>query len=169
MIGPLERASAVPRAGAERAPKGSGGGESARSPRERLWDLAREATVLRTEPGASNELLEATAALQDLAYRLVLAADAETARSRLAELRAIQAELLRAVRAACNGPYLVTNAERMVSWLGVPLPSLPQMALCRCASALKPFCDGAHAEVGFRDEKTRSACSTGATPMSGSR
>ena len=54
--------------------------------------LAREATVLRTERGASNELLEATAALQDLAYRLALAADAETARSRLAELRAIQDE-----------------------------------------------------------------------------
>ena len=47
----------------------------------------------------------------------------------------------------------MTNTERLVSWLGVRLPSLPQMALCRCgASALKPFCDGAHAEVGFTDE-----------------
>jgi CDGSH-type Zn-finger protein/truncated hemoglobin YjbI/ferredoxin len=158
VIGPLERASAVPQAGAaagtERAPTDPGDGEPARSPRERLWELARETTVLRTDPGASNELLEATAALQDLAYRFALAADPESARSRLSELRAIQAELPRAVRAARNGPYLVTNAERLVSWLGVPLPSLPQMALCRCgASALKPFCDGAHAEVGFTDEK----------------
>ena len=158
VIGPLERASAVPQAGAEagteRAPTGRDDEEPARSPRDRLWELAREATVLRTEPGASNELLEATAALQDLAYRFALAADPESARSRLAELRAIQAELPRAVRAAHNGPYLVTNSERLVSWLGVPLPSLPQMALCRCgASALKPFCDGAHAEVGFTDEK----------------
>ena len=158
VIGPLERASAVPQAsaevGTERAPTVRGDGEPARSPRERLWELAREATVLRTEPGASNELLEATAALQDLAYRFALAADPESARSRLAELRAIQAELPRAVRAARNGPYLVTNAERLVSWLGVPLASLPQMALCRCgASALKPFCDGSHSEIGFTDEK----------------
>ena len=59
--------------------------------------------MLRTEPGASNELLEATAALQDLAYRFALAADPESARSRLAEL-AIQAELPRAVGTARNGP-----------------------------------------------------------------
>ena len=154
VIGPLERASAAPEAGTERAPTGHGDGEPARSLRERLWELAREATVLRTEPGASNELLEATAALQDLAYRFALAADPESARSRLDELRAIQANLPAGIRAARNGPYLVTNAERFVSWLGVPLPSLPQMALCRCgASALKPFCDGAHAEVAFTDEK----------------
>jgi CDGSH-type Zn-finger protein/truncated hemoglobin YjbI/ferredoxin len=158
VIGPLERAWAVAQAGAEadteRAPTARGDGEPARSPRERLWELARGATVLRTEPGASNELLEATAALQDLAYRFALAADPESAQSRLGELRAIQANLPAAIRAARNGPYLVTNAERFVSWLGVPLPSLPQMALCRCgASALKPFCDGAHAEVGFTDGK----------------
>ena len=150
VIGPLERASAVPQAGTERAPTGRGDGEPARSPRERLWELAKEATVLRTEPGASNGLLEATAALQDLAYRFALAADPESARGRLDELRAIQAELPHAIRAARNGPYLVTNAERLVTWLGVPLPSLPQMALCRCgASALKPFCDGAHKRSGF--------------------
>jgi CDGSH-type Zn-finger protein/truncated hemoglobin YjbI len=158
VIGPLERASAVAQggveAGAERAPTGRGGGEPARSPRERLWELATGATVLRTEPGASNELLEATAALQDLAYRFAVADDPGAADERLAELRALQGELPRAVRPARNGPYLVTNAGRLVSWLGVSLPSLPQMALCRCgASALKPFCDGAHAEVGFTDEK----------------
>jgi hypothetical protein len=62
VIGPLERASALPHAGTEagteRASTGRGDGEPARSPRECLWDLAREATVLRTEPGATNELLE---------------------------------------------------------------------------------------------------------------
>ena len=71
VIGPLERASAVPQAGAvagtEGATAGRGDGEPARSPQERLWELAREATALRTEPAASNELLEATAALQELA------------------------------------------------------------------------------------------------------
>lgn len=53
VIRPLERASAVPQAGAEagteQAPTGRGDGEPSRSPRERLWELAREATVLRTK------------------------------------------------------------------------------------------------------------------------
>ena len=42
----------------------------------------------------------------------------------LDELRTIQAELPATIRAAPNGPYLVTNAERLTSWLWVPLPSL---------------------------------------------
>jgi CDGSH-type Zn-finger protein/truncated hemoglobin YjbI/ferredoxin len=149
VVGPLERASSLPRSSAV-----AGAEEPVDSPRERLWNLAREATVLRTEPGASNELLEATAALQDLAYRFALAADLDAAQSRLEALWTIQAELPSAIRAAHNGPYLATNAERLVSGLGVPFVSLPQMALCRCgASALKPFCDGTHAEIGFNDEK----------------
>ena len=78
----------------------------------------------RGKPRCCGRSPEATAALQDLAYRFALAADPESARSRLAELRAIQAELPRAVRAAHNGPYLVTNTERLVSWLGVPLQKL---------------------------------------------
>jgi CDGSH-type Zn-finger protein/truncated hemoglobin YjbI/ferredoxin len=140
VVAPLERASATP--------GGRGAQAHTDSPWERLWELALEATALRTEPGASNELLEATAALQALAVA------GDSAESRIAELWAIQAELPSAIRAARNGPYLVTNADRFVNWLGERLPALPQMALCRCgASALKPLCDGAHAEIGFTDEK----------------
>jgi CDGSH-type Zn-finger protein/truncated hemoglobin YjbI/ferredoxin len=140
VVVPLERVSA--------ASDGHGAQAPTQSPWERLWELALEATALRTEPGASNELLEATAALQDLTVT------GDSAESRLAELRAIQAGLPPAIRAARDGPYLVTNAERLVNWLGEPLPALPQMALCRCgASALKPLCDGSHAEVGFSDAK----------------
>jgi CDGSH-type Zn-finger protein/truncated hemoglobin YjbI/ferredoxin len=148
VIGPLERAAAVHEASAD-------GEEPARvSPRERLWELAREATQLRTELDSSNELLEATAALQDLAYRFALAADPDSAGDRLAELKAIQAEVPAAIRAARNGPYLVTNADRLLDWLGAPLDALPQMAFCRCgASALKPLCDGTHSQNGFTDEK----------------
>ncbi len=146
MVRPLEQAH----------PAESNGNENDRALAltERLWDLAMEATQLRVSPDASNELLEATAALQGLAHEFALADDADAADARLAKLREIQARLPTAIRAAHNGPYLVTNAERLVSWLGVPHASLPQMALCRCgASALKPFCDGSHAEVGFTDEK----------------
>jgi CDGSH-type Zn-finger protein/truncated hemoglobin YjbI len=121
---------------------------------ERLWDLATEATELRVVTDASNELLEATAALQGLAYELALEDDQDSAAARLAKLREFQAGLPTAIRPAHNGPYLVTNAERLVSYLGVPHTSLPQMALCRCgASKLKPYCDGSHSEIGFTDEK----------------
>jgi CDGSH-type Zn-finger protein/truncated hemoglobin YjbI len=123
-------------------------------PGDRLRHLALDATQQRAQPDARNELLEATAALQDLAYRFALADDPDAADELLAELTAVQAALPTAIRASRNGPYLVTNAERLTSWLGVPLPSLPQIALCRCgASALKPLCDGTHAEIGFTDEK----------------
>jgi CDGSH-type Zn-finger protein/truncated hemoglobin YjbI len=151
VIGPLGRASGAQQVGASQE---AGPRRSAGALQDRLWNLAREATTLRSSDGASNELLEATAALQDLVYRLASADDPDLARNRLSELAAIQAKLPTVIRAARNGPYLVTNAERLVSWLGEPLLSLPQMALCRCgASVLKPFCDGTHAEVGFSDEK----------------
>jgi CDGSH-type Zn-finger protein len=121
---------------------------------DRLRQLALDATDQRTAADAPNELLEATAALQDLAYEFAYADDPDAAAALLDELRTIQAELPTTIRAAHNGPYLVTNAERLTSWLGVPLPLLPQMALCRCgASKLKPLCDGSHAEIGFTDEK----------------
>jgi CDGSH-type Zn-finger protein/truncated hemoglobin YjbI/ferredoxin len=121
---------------------------------DRLRSLAREATTLRTLPGSSNELLEATAALQDLAYRFAAADDRDSGPALVDELRAIQAEVPAAIRTAPNRPYLVTNAARLTSWLGVSISSLPQMALCRCgASAIKPFCDGSHTEIGFTDEK----------------
>ena len=55
VIGPLERASAVPRAGAEagteRAPTGRGDGEPARSPRERLWDWRGKPPCCGRSPG----------------------------------------------------------------------------------------------------------------------
>jgi CDGSH-type Zn-finger protein/truncated hemoglobin YjbI len=116
---------------------------------ERLAQLARDATRLRLSPGLPPEVQEATAALQDLACQLSLD------RARLiAELREIQAALPAAIQSEANGPYLVTNAENLVDWLGQPLPVLPQMALCRCGgSHLKPFCDGSHAEIGFTDAK----------------
>ena len=53
-----------------------------------------------------------------------------------------------------NGPYLVTNVTVLRTPLGEELGVPPQLALCRCgASALKPFCDGAHATSGFTDGK----------------
>ncbi len=115
-----------------------------------LWELALAATALvARRPGAPG-LLEATAALQDLACR----EDPEHADQRLAELRALQAGMEPVIRIAPDGPYLVTNAENLRDGLGCPMAARPQLALCRCgASARKPYCDGAHARTGFSGEK----------------
>lgn len=120
-----------------------------------LWALAVRATTLRAASGAPAALLEATAALQDIACAYGSGDGPEGADAKLAEFRRLQAELAAEIQPAPNGPYLVTNVEDLRDWLGCTLTARPQMALCRCgASALKPFCDGAHARVGFSDEKS---------------
>ncbi len=118
-----------------------------------LWQLARDATRLRLSATVPAEVHEATAALQDLALRYAPDGESDCA-ARLTELREIQAELPCGIQSEPNGPYLVTNAENLIDWLGGALPATPQMALCRCGqSRLKPLCDGTHAEVGFTSEK----------------
>ena len=118
-----------------------------------VWELALAATRLRSIPGAPALLIEATAALQDLTCRL--APHPEAVRTRIARLADLQSALPASIQSSADGPYLVTNADRMTSWLGEPLAVRPQMALCRCgASATKPFCDGAHAKNGFSGAKS---------------
>ena len=120
---------------------------------ELLWQLAQDATRLRLTAGVQAEVQEAAAALQDLACQFAPANnDGHT--DRLTELRELQAQLPCGIQSQANGPYLVTNAENFTNWLGESLPTRPQMALCRCGkSAIKPFCDGTHAEIGFTAEK----------------
>jgi CDGSH-type Zn-finger protein/truncated hemoglobin YjbI len=120
-----------------------------------LWKLAQEATKAlagwRGSPEQETLLMEATAALQDLALRH---ASPEQREGRLAILRDLLADREQAIRCAHNGPYLVTNAERIRDWLGRELPTTPETALCRCGeSRLKPICDGACASNGFSDRK----------------
>ena len=59
------------------------------------------------------------------------------------------------IRLRRNGPYVVDSDEEVlvVDWDGVECVSARKpVALCRCgASAVKPFCDGSHARIGFRD------------------
>ena len=126
------------------------------APRESLpslWDLAASATTLRASLGVSAPpgLLEAVAALQDLAVRQVPAGEQA---SLIAEFGQIQRALPPAIVTATNGPYLVTNVPAVRTPLGETLTSPPQLALCRCGgSATKPFCDGTHASNGFTDAK----------------
>jgi len=121
---------------------------------ERLWRLALTATQLRTTPGLPTEIQETTAALQDLTCQFAPEDGPRGVAARISELRQLQAGLDRTLQSALNGPYLVTNAETLLNWLGEPLPTRPQMALCRCGgSANKPFCDGTHARIGFTAKK----------------
>jgi CDGSH-type Zn-finger protein len=52
-----------------------------------------------------------------------------------------------------DGPYRVEHLDRLRNAAG-DLPAAPRMALCRCGgSSKKPFCDGTHARIDFRDAK----------------
>jgi CDGSH-type Zn-finger protein/truncated hemoglobin YjbI len=122
---------------------------------DRVWELTRTATELRARLGKAGdcppELAEATAALQELACRLVRPGQAD---SRRAELWQLQAGLPAQIQVAHDGPYLVTNVPRLIDRLGAEERPVPQLALCRCGrSAIKPWCDGSHARTGFRDAK----------------
>ena len=115
---------------------------------EDLVELARRATRLRLEAGAPPALLEAVAALQDLAVRT-----SEDGAALTVELAGLQSALPPSIHTRHDGPYLLTNVA-VRDWLGRDIPATPQLALCRCGeSAIKPLCDGSHAEVGFTDVK----------------
>ncbi len=122
---------------------------------EQLWALARLATSIRIKPDAPTQVLEATAALQDLAHRVFALTDPVAADTRLTDLAQLQGALRPQVQAALNGPYLVTNVTRLTNWLGEEVPARPTLALCRCgASESKPLCDGSHARIGFTAQKS---------------
>jgi CDGSH-type Zn-finger protein len=51
---------------------------------------------------------------------------------------------------APNGPLIVETPPDLTGAVEADLTGKAKVALCRCgASATKPFCDGAHAGVGF--------------------
>ncbi len=52
-----------------------------------------------------------------------------------------------------NGPLLVRGGAEITHRDGRVTAHLQTVALCRCGgSKVKPFCDGSHTSVGFRDE-----------------
>jgi len=118
-----------------------------------VWDAALYVTTLRAQyaGNAPAGLLEAAAALQDLACRQGPAAERVT---RIAALQDLQRNLPAAIMTARNGPYLVTNVPAVRTPLGDRLTAPPQLALCRCgASSIKPFCNATCSRNGFTDDK----------------
>jgi CDGSH-type Zn-finger protein/truncated hemoglobin YjbI len=119
---------------------------------EQISQLASDTTILSARAGVPTEIMEATAALQDLACHFAEGPDGEA--DTIARFKALQSGLSSSIRAQVNGPYLVTNAETLTNWLGERLPLRPLTALCRCGrSTIKPICDGTHAAIHFTDGK----------------
>ena len=59
-----------------------------------------------------------------------------------------------AVMVAPNGPYVVSGAVDLLETKRGEGASKTQVTLCRCgASKNKPFCDGSHWTINFKDEK----------------
>jgi CDGSH-type Zn-finger protein len=54
-----------------------------------------------------------------------------------------------------NGPYIITGGIELIGDTHFAEGSSKEhYALCRCgASANKPFCDGAHRGINFKDDK----------------
>ena len=58
----------------------------------------------------------------------------------------------------CSGPIFVGGGVEIVGSDGVAWETRNRVTLCRCgASKNKPFCDGSHAEVKFRDGSSPAA------------
>ncbi len=53
-----------------------------------------------------------------------------------------------------HGPYKVVGGPELQGQVEVPPVCAEHYTLCRCGeSANKPYCDGTHLEIGFRDER----------------
>ena len=53
-----------------------------------------------------------------------------------------------------NGPYVVTGGPELRNTVLNEGSSRRRFALCRCGgSGNKPFCDGSHRKIGFKDER----------------
>ncbi|HUE58616.1 MAG TPA: ferritin-like domain-containing protein [Acidimicrobiales bacterium] len=132
----------------------SGNPDESLDTNQKIRSLAVTATETRVDlKDATPEVLEATAALQDLALTFACATEADRTLllDRFGNIGAVRPMSIQLVR---NGPYILTNVTELSDALGDPVSTRPQMALCRCGqSADKPWCDGSHALADFQDSK----------------
>lgn len=120
---------------------------------ERLWELAARTSVLAASGRVPREVGEAAAALQSVAEHLqpFVAPRFDVA----SVLPSPSPEREPSIVCEPNGPYLVANLTAMNNSKGETLGVRPALALCRCGgSAIKPYCDGTHARIGFSSEKS---------------
>jgi CDGSH-type Zn-finger protein len=123
---------------------------------ERMHELAAIATRLRASAASRlpAEVEEAAAGLQALSLEFAPNRGALSAKSELAEFRALERGTSAEIKPTQHGPLLVTNIDRLANSRNEALPTSPEMALCRCGgSRTKPFCDGTHAKIGFSSNR----------------
>ena len=61
------------------------------------------------------------------------------------------------IKALINGPYQVSGGVTVEDATGKTIVAEKDVWLCRCgASKNKPFCDGAHAKIGFKADNKNS-------------
>jgi CDGSH-type Zn-finger protein/ferredoxin len=120
---------------------------------ERLWELAERTTLLAQDDSAPPEIAEAAAALESVAEHLMPFVPSKDAEHIKMFACASAAEV--SIRPELNGPYLVMNLPELINSKDEPLRTRPVVALCRCGgSAIKPYCDGTHARIGFDSAKS---------------
>jgi CDGSH-type Zn-finger protein len=73
---------------------------------------------------------------------------------RTAQLARLQSSFGSAVTVLDDGPYVATNMGDVVDSAGRSIFYTPTTTFCRCGrSAIKPYCDGTHATLGFSGAK----------------
>lgn len=120
---------------------------------ERLWETATRTSMLAKNDDAPIELAEAAAALESVAEHLMPFLPAE--RAQHIKTFVCNAALAPSIRPEVNGPYILTHLRKLTNSKGETLNTRPIVALCRCGgSAIKPYCDGTHARIGFDSSKS---------------
>jgi CDGSH-type Zn-finger protein len=120
---------------------------------ERLYDLANRATHLAECAELPQEVQEAAAALESVAEHLTPFVPAQFAS--VVRSDASDRTSRTTIRPEVDGPYIIRNLRKLTNSKGEDLRVRPIVALCRCGgSAIKPYCDGTHARIGFCSTKS---------------
>jgi CDGSH-type Zn-finger protein len=120
---------------------------------ERLYDLQRRLTRLAEQASVPQEIPEAAAALESVAEHLTPFIPKEFSKAIASE--AHERSTRPTIRPEVDGPLIVRNLPKLTNSLGETLNVRPIVALCRCGgSAIKPYCDGTHARIGFSSAKS---------------
>jgi CDGSH-type Zn-finger protein len=120
---------------------------------ERLCDIERGLVRLSNQDELPVEVAEATAAFESVAE--MLAPYIPAAFTHAIRNDADERSARTTIRPEVDGPYIVRNLRTLTNSKGETLTVEPIVALCRCGgSAMKPFCDGTHARIGFSSAKS---------------
>jgi CDGSH-type Zn-finger protein len=67
----------------------------------------------------------------------------------------VKGDIIPCIKIAKDGPYHASGHIELKNDDELQSPNKTSYTLCRCgASKNKPFCDGSHHEIGFKDEKS---------------